>query len=118
MKGYVTYQDRRYRVVGASPGYDSKGAHRLDAFLRLRPFKGPDVMAPADEVQPWKRGGKRLARGQKVNIRLDINAEIIEVWEKGRRSKLTCTFTGLHQLLARQLVVNARNSRAKHIGRR
>ena len=114
MKGYVTYQDRRYRVVGRMAAHEG-----LPEYLRLRPFKGPDVMAPATQVKKWHReGGRRLARGAKVNVRLDTHTEIIECWQKGRRRKLTCTFNGLHDILTRQFVINARNKRAKHIGRK
>lgn len=124
MKGYVTYEDRRYLVIGTHPGYDSAGVHRLDAFLRLRPFKGQDRIVLAEHCRPWQRVDTKRAtsptlhRGRPIVLELHPMADLIEVRQKGRRQRFTCTFGGLYDLLARQAVVNKKHSRAKHIGRK
>ena len=114
MNGYVIYQGRRFRVVSSIPADD-----RMVERLRLRPFKGADVIAPSACCKPWKRSkGRRIARGttphrgRPIIIEVDTSLERIEVRQKGRRQRLACTFGGLYDLLARQLVLNAKLDRA------
>lgn len=127
MKGYVVYEDRRYRVLGTTPGYDSKGMHSFDALVRLRPFKGQDRIVPAEHCAPWKRGNVRHINGKlphrdrrPVHLDIDTGAEIIKARLKGKRKSFTCTFGGLYDLLARQQVLNTKRDRAfaKRTGRR
>jgi hypothetical protein len=120
MKGYVVYKDRRYRVVGPpQPGYDKQGHHQIDAFVRIRPFKGQDRIVPAHECTPWKRGNVRHINGKlvhrdhrPVHLDIDTGSEIIKARLKGKRKSFTCTFGGLYDLLARQEVLNTKRDRA------
>ena len=124
MKGYVTYNGYRYRVINRQlieP--ESSG----QAILRLRPFMGPDVQVREELVQPWRRGKVRHIKGtlphrgkRPVFIDLDTGTEEIRVRLRGQRKPLTCTFGGLYDVLARQQAMNAKRDRAfrKRTGRR
>jgi hypothetical protein len=122
MKGYVSHNGRRYHIVGIMPSEDSTPDR-----YRLRPFKGPDIIASAADCTPWKRGKVRHIKGtlphrdrRPVFIDLDTGAETIRVRLKGKRKAMTCTFGGLYDVLARQEAINARRDRAfrKRTGRR
>lgn len=129
MKGYVVYQDRRYRVINPSKPDEAEPEDRL---LRLRPtwvgkrFGGTDIQVPASMVRPWKRGSMRHLkgtiphRGRPVHLHIDTATEIIRVKLKGKRASMECTFAGLYDLLARQKAINARRERefAKRTRRR
>lgn len=116
MKGYVVYKDRRFRVVNTCISGEGEMAFAL---LRLKPFKGPDIMAPEAECVPWKRGTVRHVNGTHIHrdkrpVRLDIDTgtEIIKARLKGKRKSFSCTFGGLYDLLARQSAINAKRDRA------
>lgn len=112
--GFVVYDGMRHRILGIVRS-------SCDTFdlMRIRPFRGADRMVRADEAQPWKRRtGHRVAKGQTPHrgrpliIELDTHAESVQVRQKGRRKRLTCTFGGLYDLLVRQEVSNAKSDRA------
>ena len=121
MRGYVVYKDRRYRVLSRTE--DVIGG----AMLRLRPFKGQDVITAESQCTPWKRGNVRHINGKvphrdrrPVHLDIDTGSEIIKARLKGKRKSFTCTFGGLYDLLARQEVLNTKRDRAfaKRTGRR
>lgn len=122
MKGYVVYEQRRYRIISRS-----RREPYHDMILRLRPFRGPDVMVAENLVTPWKRGTVRHLMGKMphrdkrpVNIHIDTATEIIRVKLKGKRKGFECTFGGLYDVLARQQAMNDRRDRAfrRRTGRR
>jgi len=125
MRGYVVYKDRRYRVVLAW-GTVGEGGGSV-AMLRLKPFKGQEVIAMERDCTPWKRGNVRHINGKvphrdrrPVHLDIDTGSEIIKARLKGKRKSFTCTFGGLYDLLARQEVLNTKRDRAfaKRTGRR
>jgi hypothetical protein len=116
MKGYVTYQGRRYRIIGSWIADDDPPAYRM---FRLKPFRGAEVLAPESECSPWKRGTVRHLNGKQphrdhrpVHLDIDTGSEIIKARLKGKRKSFACTFGGLYDMLARQTIINAKRDRA------
>jgi hypothetical protein len=117
-KGYVVYEGKRYKVVGAwrnDMGIGDVLMYRLDPGMG----SWPNIAAPAVECQPWQRGTMRHIKGKAihrekrpVHLDIDTGAEIIKARLKGKRTGYTCTFGGLYDLLARQQVINAKRDRA------
>lgn len=119
---YVTYNDRRYRVISYMASEDTTPDR-----MRLRPFRGPDVIVSVASVKPWTRGsvrrfkGKQPHRGKRpVRLLIDTAKELVTARLSGGRIAFTCTFGGLYDLLARQQVLNAKRDRefARRTGKR
>jgi hypothetical protein len=83
-KGYVVYEGKRYKVVGAwrnDMGIGDVLMYRLDPGMG----SWPNIAAPAVECQPWQRGTMRHIKGKAihrekrpVHLDIDTGAEIIK----------------------------------------